>query len=139
MKTLAWWSQWFRGLPIFDPPTTRLPKTPDEIARDIDAILYSDLTNEQMLQALSPYVQLGEHVRLFVKRTGLQVINDFVCGPYPTDYCVSGCGLEFVMDDLLRIHIIRRAQKNVGSRNYPQKSISNPIMRTHGYARWYES
>lgn len=139
MRTLAWWLRWFRSLPIFDPPTTRIAKSVDEIARDIDAILYSDLSCDEMLKRLAPYAAVGEHARLFVKRTGIHPAMAFCIGPYPTDYFVPGCGLEFVMDDLFQIHIIRRSQKTIEGVEYSHKSISAPTMICDGYARHYEN
>src|SRR5262245_7427253 len=106
MSTLEWWRRWFRSLAIFDPAVQRIDKTPQEIAQQIDSILYSNLSPAEMLIRLSPFVAVGEHARLFVKRTGIQPRwCGFTCGPYPTDYSVPGCGLEFVMDDLYKIHI----------------------------------
>lgn len=137
MRTLAWWSRWYRSLPLFDPPATRIDKPPAEIARDIDAILYGESGAEGMLAALRPYVAVGEHARLFVKRTGLQPRCGFVCGPYPTDYGVPGCGLELVLDDLYVVHIIRRAAKTIGVVEHAKMSLSPPVMVVEGYSRHY--
>lgn len=133
----SWWSRWFKTLPFFDPPTKRIPKTSEEIAREIDAILYSEQTPEEMLEALKPLVAIGEHARLFIKRTGLTPLLSFQIGPYPTDYWIPPSGLELVMDDLFIVHIIRRASRQVGSIHFPCLYLTAPFMQVDGYGRFY--
>jgi hypothetical protein len=110
-----------------------------EIGGAIDAILYSDMTKDQMLIKLKPYVSLLETKIGFEKKTGLQLFEGIGTGPgIVHDYGVSHCGLRLIIahDE---IRIIQRSARTRGNKTYPFMSLSAPIVRVKGYVRIYDN
>jgi len=118
-------------------PSTRPARDPAAIAREIDAIIYSELTKDQMLQRLKPFVALMDSKDDFRKKTGLEFEGGFGSGPGVMDYSVMNCGLRLVVDPDQKIRIIRRDGKLVNGKIYPRMSISEPGFKWNNYARWY--
>jgi hypothetical protein len=108
-----------------------------QTARAIDAILYSELSNEQMLEKLAPFVAVMDSVDDFKRKTGLAFADGIGSGPGVMDFAVQGCGLHLVIDPDNNIRIIRRDSRTAGGRVYSQMSISDQGFTWGGYSRWY--
>jgi hypothetical protein len=107
------------------------------VAREIDSIIYSDLPKDQMLEKLKPIVAVMDSIDDFTKKTGLEFESGFGSGPGVVDYSVENCGLSLVVDPDQKIRIIRRAEKSINGKDYPQMSISERGFNWNGYARLY--
>jgi hypothetical protein len=117
--------------------TAAVAADPQATARAIDAIIYSDLTKDLMLQRLQPFVAVMDSTEEFRTKTGLDFEFGFGSGPGVMDYSVGGTGLSLVVDPDHKIRIIRRMANTVGGKAYPAMSISAPRFNWNGYSRWY--
>ena len=71
--------------------------TPDQIAAEIDAIIYTARPKEDILRDLARFVQPGDRVNEFRERTGL-AFSGFGTGPGVMHYSAMACGLALVAD-----------------------------------------
>lgn len=90
-----------------------------------------------MLEKLKPIVAVMDSIDDFTKKTGLEFESGFGSGPGVVDYSVENCGLSLVVDPDQKIRIIRRAEKSINGKDYPQMSISERGFNWNGYARLY--
>jgi hypothetical protein len=124
------------GLLVALPQIALAQSDPKATAQAIDAIIYSDLTKEQMLERLKPLVAVMDSRADFESKTGLQLWG-FGTGPGVMHYFVENCGLNLIVDPDQKIRIIRRTTKTVGGKQFSEMSISERGFSWKGYARWY--
>jgi hypothetical protein len=122
------------------PSDSRMETAPPDAeasARAIDAIIYSELSREEMLGKLKPFVALMDSTDDFRRKTGIELRGGYGTGPGVLTYRVPGSGLSLVFDPDRNIRVIRRAARTVGGREYPQMSISEQGFEWKGYRRRY--
>lgn len=107
------------------------------IASEIDSLLYSNLSKEEILDKLKPYVAVMDSIIEFEKKSGLKLKDGFGSGPGVMHYMLSECGLQLVVDPDQIIRIIRRSHKVINGTDYAEISISEPGFLWNGYARRY--
>lgn len=107
------------------------------IASGIDSLLYSNLSKEEILDKLKPYVAVMDSIIEFEKKSGLKLEDGFGSGPGVMHYMLSECGLQLVVDPDQIIRIIRRSHKVINGTDYAEISISEPGFLWNGYARRY--
>lgn len=113
----------------------RATETPNA-SDGIDSVIYSDLGKDEMLKRLSPYVALGEKISEVRKRHERDFGFCLIGGPGVED-CQLANGLQLVADPDGFVRIIRRSEKVVGDRVFPEMSISTNILEWKGYMRGY--
>lgn len=102
-----------------------------EVGRKIDAIIYSDLSDERMLADLKPFIALGDTEESFQKKTGFTLREGMHTGPLSVKtYRVPYCGLRIVTQQS-KISLIRRE----GNADYPPRTVAAKF--DGGYFRVY--
>ena len=127
----------FLGRTVVCQEKTEAKADPKKPASEIDAILYSDLSKEKMLEKLKPFIAVMDSSDEFKKKTGLDLGFGFGSGPGVMHYTLRDCGLQLVVDPHDKVRIIRRSKKKVGDTEYPQMSVSSSSFTWKGYARAY--
>jgi hypothetical protein len=117
----------------FPAPSQTKSLTPSE---NISKIIYSNLSKPEMLKQLSVFVNIGDKLKEFPSKTGLEFDFCFGGGPGVVD-CHLSSGLQLVADPDGLIQIIRREAKVVGGVRFNEISISANILRWNGYVRGY--
>ncbi|NZA27706.1 hypothetical protein H0E84_15095 [Luteimonas sp. SJ-92] len=103
---------------------------------DIASIIYSALPEEQMLQALSDYIAIGDELGKFKERTGLDLGLCLVGGPGVIS-CSHESGLQIIADPDGIVRILRRSEKTIEGKKFNEQSISTNILEWKGYVRGY--
>lgn len=89
-----------------------------------------------MLERLSAFVNIGDKLKEFPSKTGLEL--DFCLGEGPGVVdCHLSSGLQLVADPDGLIQVIRREARVFGGVRFNEISISTNILRWNGYARGY--
>jgi hypothetical protein len=101
---------------------------PDATARAIDAIIYSDLSKEEMLKRLKPFAAVMESADEFKAKTGLKFSWDSTAtGSKGWPQHVEGCGLILWIDDAeSRIRMIFRQARIIRGVEFPATWLSDP-------------
>ncbi|MFT3806854.1 hypothetical protein [Arenimonas sp.] len=118
---------------------TITPLDPPVRPAEISSILYSDLSKQEMLARLAPYVKVGDKLKHFEKKTGLDAGLCLVGGPGVTMCSSSVSGLDLTMDRFGVIRVIRRKERQVDGRKFEAMSVSAGVMEMDGYYRAYEN
>ncbi|RYD98791.1 MAG: hypothetical protein EOP50_04680 [Sphingobacteriales bacterium] len=105
--------------------------------KKISEILYSDLSRQEMLDRLDPYVRVGQKLKDFTEATGLEPGLCLVGGPSVTDCQSFDTGLQLIADPDGFIRIIRRIDRKINGRQFPQISISSGTLTWKGYVHSY--
>lgn len=108
-----------------------------DASRDIQAIIYSDLSKQEMLARLEPYVKIGDKLTQFSKKTGIDPGVCLIGGPGVMDCRPLKGGLNLVADPDGRVQLIRRTEQTVGGREFKEMSISSGLLEWKGYVRGY--
>jgi hypothetical protein len=103
----------------------------------IDAILYTNASQEQQLTELKPYVAPMQSISDVQKK--LEFGLCFGSGPGVMQCKVANSGLVLVFDPDKKLRLIRRSAKVVDGVTYPEMSITDRGFEWHGYRRWYEN
>jgi len=99
-------------------PPSALPRS----VREIRAILYSPRTKSEMLSSLEKYVEPGDKLKRFERKSGLEG----VCVITSTRMCMySEAGLDLVLDEKDKVRLIRRQPARVDGIDYPELSFKN--------------
>lgn len=90
--------------------------------KELDVILYSDLNNEEILERLKPYLQIGKPLGDFDKKTRLR---GYAGGTGPRNSKSQSwvhtyeTGLMIVTDDAGNVKNITRPGKTINHKNFP--------------------
>ncbi len=111
--------------------------SPSNVAREIDSIIYSDLSKDQMLEKLKQFVSVMDSYTDFRKKTGLE--NTFGSG---SSYGVMerhfrGCGLIVVTDPDEKIRVLIRNPLSVNGKDYPGLTITDRYFEWKNHKSWY--
>lgn len=90
-----------------------------------------------MLAALAPYLEVGDSLKEFEKKTGLDPGFCFGSGPGVMQCIGVTDGLILVVDPKERIHLIRRAKRVVNGVEYQEMSVTDNCLEYKGYTRCY--
>lgn len=103
----------------------------------IDAILYADSTQAELLANLKPYVEPMQSMDDVQKRLDLGICLG--SGPGVMQCQVADSGLHLIFDPDKKLRLIRREARVVGGVSFPAMSITDRGFEWHGYLRWYEN
>ena len=110
---------------------------PVDATSTIKSIIYSDLSKDEILKRLAPYVRVGDKLSQFSSKTGLDLGFCLEGGPGVQD-CHLASGLGLVADPHGVIQVIRRSEQTIAGRVFKQMSISKGLLEWKGYARGYQ-
>jgi hypothetical protein len=103
----------------------------------ITAILLSDLTPEQMLEQLSPFVNVGDDIQRVLPRMGNGLSVCLFHGPGARS-CRFGNGLLLVADPDGVVRLVAREQKTVDGRTYPTLWMTSNRLELDSYVIEFE-
>lgn len=103
----------------------------------ITAILLSDRAPEEMLEQLSPFVNVGDDIQQVLARMGNGLSVCLFHGPGARS-CRFGNGLLLVADPDGVVRLVARQQKTVDGRTYPTLWMTSNRLELDGYVIEFE-
>jgi hypothetical protein len=122
----------------------RLINKPSKLAMDIDKVLYSNLSRDQIISKLSIYIEIGDYYQN--TRLPSELDEQLVyltsgpmtsSGPLIRSIDFLNCGIQLVINNDGKVLCIRRKSKNINGIEYREVSISSSIISYQGYTRVY--
>lgn len=93
----------------------------------IDAVIYANLSNDEMLRRLAPYVAGFGTREGFEKAHGASPCSGM--GPGAAACTVPGSGLELIYDPNGVLRLMRRQARTLGGRSYAASPLTGPGFR----------